>query len=221
MPHVKRATKLFFILFQIVIFVSLLTSGNNHLISLCFAAYGLGSIPFGYLISRMYNYDLSKIGSGNIGATNVLRTGNIGMAISTLVMDSLKGFIGVWWLSHYAPTESATYLIALAAVLGHIFPIWLDFKGGKGVATGLGVVTALHWPIALISLIIWVSTAYWTRISSLAALIAWASTPILSLIFIDYKMAIFSTTLTAIVYFSHKENIYRLLIGREPKIGER
>lgn len=221
MPHVKNATRLFFFLFLLVLIVSVITSDNHHLVTLCFAAYGLGSIPFGYILARLSGHDLSKIGSGSIGATNVLRTGNKGLAIATLLLDAFKGWLAVFWLSTHGDSASATYVIALAAILGHLYPVWLDFKGGKGVATGFGVLIALNAPLALMGAALWLITVYWFRISSLAALVTFASLPLISLIFIDKETALFSLVLSALVFFSHADNIYRLIAGKEPKIGQR
>lgn len=220
MNHVKRATRLFFFLLLAVLYLSILRADNHHLVTLCMAAYGLGSIPFGYLLARYNNHDLSKIGSGSIGATNVLRTGHKSLAALTLLLDSFKGWLAVMWLGSYAGPEYLPYAIALSATFGHLFPIWLDFKGGKGVATGFGVLLAIQWPLALTGLAIWLSCAFLLRISSLAALVAYGALPFLALVFIDLKLALFSLILALLVAASHKDNISRLLKGTEPKIGK-
>ncbi len=221
MQHVNRATKIFFFLFLVVLNISILTSDNHHLVPLCFAAYGLGSIPFGYILSKYAGHDLKQIGSGSIGATNVLRTGNKKLAALTLILDAFKGWLAVIWLGAYGNLEAMPYIIASAVIIGHLYPVWLSFKGGKGVATGLGVLFALHWPLALITLGLWLLFAYWFRISSLAALLTVTALPFISLVFINYQMAIFCLVLVLLIFSQHIENINRLISGKEPKIGQR
>ncbi len=220
MYHVKRATRLFFFLLLAVVFLSIIRGDNHHVVTLCLAAYGLGSIPFGYLLARYNNHDLTKIGSGSTGATNVLRTGKKSLAAVTLILDMFKGWLAVYWLGSHGGPEYLPYMVALAVIIGHLFPIWLDFKGGKGVATGLGVLLALQWPLALTGLVIWLGCAFWLRISSLAALVSYCVLPLLALIFIDAKIAIFSLILAILIVSSHKANIARLLNGKEPRIGQ-
>jgi glycerol-3-phosphate acyltransferase PlsY len=217
MPHVKNATRIFFFLFLVVISFSILTAENHHLVTLCFAAYGLGSIPFGYILARYNNHDLKKIGSGSIGATNVLRTGDKGLAALTLLLDVFKGWFAVLWLGSYG---DPTYIIALTVVVGHLYPVWLDFKGGKGVATGLGVLLALSWPLALISIFVWLLSTYWFRISSLSALVAWALAPVISIIFINQQIALLTLMLCVLIFIRHMDNIQRLIRGTEPRIGQ-
>jgi acyl phosphate:glycerol-3-phosphate acyltransferase len=221
MSPVKRATKQFFFLFLMVLFISVITTDNHQVVSLCFAAYGLGSIPFGYILSRIVGKDLSKIGSGNIGATNVLRTGKKGLAALTLLLDALKGWLAVFWLGSFSGPEYLPYIIALSALIGHLYPFWLDFKGGKGVATGAGVLLALSWPLGLASVLLWLLFAFWFRFSSLAALLSVASIPVLSLMFVNKEMALFSFIMGCLIFIRHKDNIQRLILGMEPKIGKR
>jgi glycerol-3-phosphate acyltransferase PlsY len=221
MFHVKNATRIFFFFFLVVLYTTILTSENNHFITLCFAAYGLGSIPFGYILARFFNHDLSKIGSGNIGATNVLRTGNKGLAALTLILDAAKGWLAVLWLGSYEGIEYLPYIVALIAILGHLYPIWLDFKGGKGVATGLGVLFALQWPLALTAAGLWVLFAFLLRISSLAALLTVAILPIIAFIFTNEPTALFCLIMGTLIFISHKSNIYRLIGGKESRIGQR
>lgn len=219
MSPVKRATRQFFFFFLMVLYLSILTSDNHHIVALCFAAYGIGSIPFGYLLTRLSGQDVRKIGSGNIGATNVLRTGDKKSAALTLLLDAFKGWLSVTWLAPVGTEVELTYVIGLFTVIGHLYPLWLDFRGGKGVATGFGILLALNWPIALAGAAVWFTMAFWLRISSLAALVAYASVPVLSLVFVNQEMAWFSLALAALIFICHKNNIQRLLVGKEPKIG--
>jgi acyl phosphate:glycerol-3-phosphate acyltransferase len=180
--------------------------------------YLLGSIPFGLLITRAAGLgDVRKIGSGNIGATNVLRTGSKGLAALTLVLDALKGTVAVLIAGWFSP-ELGLYA-GLAAFLGHIFPAWLNFRGGKGVATYLGVLAGLHWPTALAFAAVWLGVAFLTRFSSLAALIAALVVPVF-LYFLGYGgAAALFVIMTAIVYYKHRANISRLMAGSEARIG--
>lgn len=180
--------------------------------------YLLGSIPFGLLITRAAGLgDVRKIGSGNIGATNVLRTGNKGLAAATLVLDALKGTVAVLIASHYAP-ELGTWA-GLGAFLGHLFPVWLGFKGGKGVATYLGVLIGLAWQVALIFAVIWLAVAFLFRFSSLAALIAAVVVPIALYFLSTPQIAGLFVVMSIIVFLKHRANISRLLAGTEGKIG--
>jgi glycerol-3-phosphate acyltransferase PlsY len=180
--------------------------------------YLLGSIPFGLLITRAAGLgDVRKIGSGNIGATNVLRTGNKGLAALTLLLDALKGTVAVLIAGWFGP--DLALCAGLAAFLGHIFPAWLNFKGGKGVATYLGVLAGLHWPAALAFVAVWLGVAFLTRFSSLAALIAALVVPVF-LYFLGYgDAAALFVIMTAIVYYKHRANISRLMAGSEARIG--
>ncbi len=184
-------------------------------------AYLLGTIPFGLLLTRGAGLgDIRGIGSGNIGATNVLRTGRKGLAAATLLLDGGKGWLAVAWIKQYG--HGGVALAALFVVLGHIFPLWLRFKGGKGVATGLGVFYALAWPVGAISCAAWLLTALLLRISSAAALVAYACAP-LSAWYIthSWKITVLAALIAALVYWKHGANIRRLLAGTEPRIGKK
>ncbi|TAD90768.1 MAG: glycerol-3-phosphate 1-O-acyltransferase [Alphaproteobacteria bacterium] len=185
-----------------------------------FGAYLLGSIPFGLLLTRMAGLgDIRAIGSGNIGATNVLRTGRKGLAAATLLLDGLKGAVAVLIAGRYGPDMAA--IAALAAVIGHIFPVWLGFRGGKGVATALGVWFALAWPVALALCAIWAGMAAVFRISSLAALTAVVASPLLAWMLADALRAEVALLMAVLVVFKHHANIRRLIAGTEPKIGRK
>jgi glycerol-3-phosphate acyltransferase PlsY len=183
--------------------------------------YLLGSIPFGLILTRLAGtQDIRAIGSGNIGATNVLRTGRKGLAAATLLGDALKGTVAVLLAYHWWGKDLAV-LAAVGAFLGHLFPVWLKFKGGKGVATFLGLLIALSWQTAIAFAAIWLAAAVATRFSSLAALVASAATPVI-LWFTDYRQeAQLFLLLTALLWFMHRANIGRLLAGTEGKIGRR
>jgi len=181
--------------------------------------YLLGSIPFGLLLTKLSGIgDIRSVGSGNIGATNVLRTGRKGLAAATLVGDMLKGTAAVLAMAAVGGADAAL-LAGLGAVLGHVFPVWLRFKGGKGVATYIGVLIAVAWPIAAAFGAIWGAVAALTRYSSLSGLIASAATPMLLWFYAGGKPALLFVVLTAIVFVMHRGNIARLLAGTESKIG--
>ncbi len=181
--------------------------------------YLLGSIPFGILIAKTMGLgDLRKIGSGNIGATNVLRTGNKTAAALTLVLDAAKGAVACL-IARMALSEDAAQLAGVAAFLGHLYPVWLSFKGGKGVATFLGILLALARPVGLAACATWAVTAAVTRISSLAALIAAASASLWLLLFNAGTAFVLVVILTLLVYLRHAANIARLRAGTEPRIG--
>lgn len=184
-------------------------------------AYLLGSVPFGVVITRAMGLgDLRQIGSGNIGATNVLRTGNKPAAAATLILDAAKGGIAVL-IARAMLGEDAAQVAALAAFLGHLFPVWLGFKGGKGVATFLGILLALTWPIGLLACATWAVTAAISRISSLSALAASALAPGY-LAFAGYAdMVLLALLLAALVWIRHAANIRRIKAGTEPKIGKK
>jgi glycerol-3-phosphate acyltransferase PlsY len=183
--------------------------------------YLFGSIPFGLIVTRLAGAgDVRAIGSGNIGATNVLRTGRRGLAAATLVGDMLKGAAAVLLVDRIAGIDAA-HLAGLGAVLGHVFPVWLRFKGGKGVATYIGVLIALAWPIAAAYGAIWGAVAAVTRYSSLAGLLASAATPVLLWFFADSRTALLFAVLSAIVFVMHRGNIARLMAGTEPRIGKK
>ncbi|WCR10582.1 glycerol-3-phosphate 1-O-acyltransferase PlsY [Paracoccus stylophorae] len=183
--------------------------------------YLLGSIPFGLVIARVLGLgDLRRIGSGNIGATNVLRTGNRPAALATLLLDSGKGAIAVLLARHFGG-ETAAILAGGAAFLGHCFPVWLGFRGGKGVATFLGTVIALHWPLGLAACAIWLLTAAISRISSLSALMAAALTPVLAWAMGRADLILVSLFMAALIFLRHRANIARLLDGSEPRLGRK
>ena len=182
-------------------------------------AYLIGSIPFGIVITRAFGLgDLRSIGSGNIGATNVLRTGNKPAAAATLILDAAKGGIAVL-IARTTLSEDAAQLAGLAAFLGHLFPVWLGFKGGKGVATFLGILLALAWPVGLAACATWAVTAAITRISSAAALGAAGLSGIWLILFDRGEMLFLVFILTVLVYIRHAANIARIKAGTEPKIG--
>jgi glycerol-3-phosphate acyltransferase PlsY len=188
--------------------------------ALAFAlGYLLGSIPFGLILTRLSGGpDVRTIGSGNIGATNVLRTGRKGLAAATLLCDIFKGTIAVLLAAHFAGPEAAL-AAALGAFLGHVFPVWLKFRGGKGVATYIGVLMGLYWPAALICIAIWLLAAAAFRYSSLAALIASALTPLTLWLLGQPAMAALFLLLSALLWVMHRANIARLMAGTEGKIG--
>jgi acyl phosphate:glycerol-3-phosphate acyltransferase len=184
-------------------------------------AYLLGSVPFGILITRAMGLgDLRQIGSGNIGATNVLRTGNKRAAFATLLLDAAKGGVAVL-IARALLGEDAAQLAGLCAFLGHLFPVWLRFKGGKGVATFLGILLALAWPVGLAACATWAVAALITRTSSIAALMAAGLTPMWLLLLNAGQMIILTAILTLLVYLRHAENLKRIKAGTEPKIGKR
>jgi acyl phosphate:glycerol-3-phosphate acyltransferase len=183
--------------------------------------YLLGSIPFGMVIARALGLgDLRKIGSGNIGATNVLRTGNKPAALATLLLDSGKGAIAVL-IARDLGGDMAAMLAGGAAFLGHCFPIWLGFKGGKGVATFLGTLIALHWPLGLIACGVWLLTAVVSRISSLSALLAAALSPVFAWGLGRTDLMAVSLFMAVLIFVRHRPNIARLLDGSEPRIGKK
>ena len=183
--------------------------------------YLLGSIPFGLILTRAAGLgDVRKIGSGNIGATNVLRTGNKKLAAATLLLDGAKGAAAVLLARHFA-SEPAALLAGLAAVLGHLFPLWLGFKGGKGVATGYGVLIAASWPAGLLAGAVWLVMAKLARISSAAALASFALAPILAWVIAGRDTALLALAVAALIFIRHQANIARLLDGTEPRIGQK
>ncbi len=182
--------------------------------------YLLGSIPFGLLLTRAAGLgDIRNVGSGNIGATNVLRTGRKGLAAATLLLDALKGVAAV--LIADQVSQLAAVGAAAGAVLGHMFPVWLSFKGGKGVATMLGVTWGLAWPVGAIACAAWLLFAAVFRYSSLAALLAVVAAAIAAWLLTDPRAAMLITLLVPLVWVRHHENIRRLLAGTEPKIGQK
>lgn len=180
--------------------------------------YLLGSIPFGVLLTRWGGAgDLRTIGSGNIGATNVLRTGRKGLAAATLVLDAVKGVAAVLIVTSLSPMNAP--LAAAGAFLGHCYPIWLRFRGGKGVATLLGIVLALHWPAGLVYAGVWLAMLATLRVSSLAGMTAALSAPVSAALCNRFDLVLLFLSLGLIVVWKHGENIERLLAGTEPKVG--
>jgi glycerol-3-phosphate acyltransferase PlsY len=181
--------------------------------------YLFGSIPFGLILTRLAGTaDLRSIGSGSIGATNVLRTGSKPLAVGTLLGDALKGTAAVVLMGYYAGPNAAM-LAALGAFLGHLFPVWLKFKGGKGVATYIGVLIGLFWPAAIVFCVMWLAVAFATRYSSLAALVSAFVTPLFLWWFGHPALASLMVVMTLLMFYAHRENIKRLQAGTENKIG--
>jgi glycerol-3-phosphate acyltransferase PlsY len=181
--------------------------------------YLLGSIPFGLILTRAAGGpDVRTIGSGNIGATNVLRTGRKGLAAATLICDALKGTLAVMVVARYASYE-ASLLAGFGAFIGHLFPVWLNFKGGKGVATYIGLLIGIYWPCAVIFCAIWLVVAVISRYSSLSALIASALTPLAFWLLAQPQAAAWFLLMTVLLWITHRTNIRRLLDGSEGKIG--
>jgi glycerol-3-phosphate acyltransferase PlsY len=182
--------------------------------------YLLGSIPFGFIFTRMSGAgDIRAVGSGATGATNVLRTGKYAAAAATLIFDAAKGAAAVLIANHFWG-ETAAAVAAAGAILGHLFPVWLGFKGGKGVATSLGVLLTLYWPVALASLVTWLAVAAISRISSLSALVAAVAAPLYMFLWGQETFAIATLIIALLVLVAHRENIKRLLAGTEPRIGK-
>ncbi len=183
--------------------------------------YLLGSIPFGIVITRMLGLgDLRQIGSGNIGATNVLRTGNKPAALATLLLDSGKGAIAVL-LARALAGDGAALIAGAAVFLGHLYPVWLSFKGGKGVATFLGTLLALDWRLGLGACAIWLATALVTRISSLSALVAAALSPLVAFWLDGPRLALVVAFMAVLIFIRHRANIARIRTGTEPRIGKK
>jgi acyl phosphate:glycerol-3-phosphate acyltransferase len=181
--------------------------------------YLCGSIPFGLLFTRAAGLgDVRLIGSGNIGATNVLRTGNKKLAALTVLADFSKGLVPVLIGQQWGPDIAV--LAALGAVLGHILPLWLKFKGGKAVATYIGVLSGLYWPVALIFCVTWLSVAALSRVSSIAALVAIVATPAWLFYFEERQLVELFILLGVIIYLAHHQNIVRIIKGKETKIGQ-
>ncbi len=188
--------------------------------------YAIGSIAFGIVLTRITGAgDLRSIGSGNIGATNVLRTGRKGLAAATLLLDLLKGAAAVWIAQFIADSYGignaldAGLMAALGAFLGHLYPLWLKFNGGKGVATYAGIALALCWPVGLLFAALWIGTLALARISSLAGILASLSAPIAAFYLGGPKIALILALCTLFIIWRHRENIARLISGNEPKVG--
>ena len=181
--------------------------------------YALGSIPFGLLLTRVAGGgDIRSIGSGNIGATNVLRTGRKGLAALTLLLDLLKGLLAVGLAEKYLP--GGEILAAAGAFFGHLFPVWLQFKGGKGVATYAGITFGLFWQGGLVYAAAWIGVLLITRLSSLAGLVAAVCAPVAAAIFGYYELVALLTACTLLVFWKHRTNIENLMDGTEPRIGK-
>ena len=201
--------------------LSLFAIGTGPLIAALVLGYLLGSIPFGLLLTRAAGMgDIRAIGSGNIGATNVLRTGNRKLAAATLLLDALKGTMAVI-LARAAFGEGAAIIAGVAAFLGHLFPVWLGFKGGKGVATYIGILLGLLPVMVVVFAIVWLSIARLSRYSSLSALIATLVIPVAMWILGRPEMALAMALMTIITWWKHKPNIERLILGTESKIGDK
>jgi acyl phosphate:glycerol-3-phosphate acyltransferase len=191
--------------------------------SITFALLGylLGSIPFGLLLTRAAGLgDIRRVGSGNIGATNVLRTGNKGLAAATLLLDGLKGAVAVL-IASWLGGDDAVLWAGSGAVVGHAFPVWLGFKGGKAAATSYGVLIAASWPVGLCAGAIWLAVAATMRISSLAALISFGLAPVLAAVLADATVVKLALVIAVLVFARHHTNIRRLLAGTEPRIGQK
>lgn len=181
--------------------------------------YALGSIPFGLLLTRVSGGgDIRSIGSGNIGATNVLRTGRKGMAALTLILDVLKGFFAVWLASRFLP--GGEILAAAGAFFGHLYPAWLGFKGGKGSATFGGILFGLFWQGGVIYAGVWLTVLIVSRFSSVAGLVAALAAPIAAAIFGYYDLVAMLAACTLIIFWKHRTNIERLIDGTEPRVGK-
>ena len=201
--------------------MSPITTDPMLLILTAVLAYLLGSVPFGIVITRALGLgDLRRIGSGNIGATNVLRTGNKAAAFATLILDAAKGGVAVL-IARALLDEDAAQLAALAAFLGHLFPVWLGFRGGKGVATFLGTLLALDWQVGLAVCATWLVVAAISRTSSVAAMMAAASATGWLFYFNHGRMLLLVVVLTILVYVRHSENLKRIKAGTEPRIGQK
>lgn len=201
-------------------FMMLVVGGLWTWLPIAFAVgYLFGSIPFGLLLTRLAGLgDVRKIGSGNIGATNVLRTGHRGLAAATLLLDAFKGTAAVLLADHWFGQVPAM-LAGLGAFLGHLYPVWLKFKGGKGVATYIGVLLGLFWKAGALFCAIWVVVAVGTRYSSLAALLASLLTPLLLVMFGQPELAGLAAVMTLLLIWKHRSNIRRLTRGEEPRLG--
>jgi acyl phosphate:glycerol-3-phosphate acyltransferase len=193
----------------------------SHLLLWAVLGYLLGSVPFGLLLTRAAGLgDIRAIGSGNIGATNVLRTGNKGLAAATLLLDALKGAVAVWCARALGPVDALTPMVAgVAAFIGHVFPLWLKFKGGKGVATFWGTLLALAWPLGLVFAGLWLIMLALFRMSSLSALIGAALVPLAAWVSYGAPMTLACGVMAAVIVLRHAENIARIAKGSEPKVG--
>jgi acyl phosphate:glycerol-3-phosphate acyltransferase len=186
-----------------------------------FLSYFSGSVPYGLILTKVFSgIDVRHIGSGNIGTTNVLRTGKKSIAAATLICDFFKGFLPVFLASKLEIEDTLLYIVAYAAIVGHVFPIWLRYKGGKGVATALGVFWALSLPLGIFATLTWIITTRFARISSLSSLCMFTLAPIFSAIILSYPLAIFCFAVMLLIYWTHRSNIQRIIAGKETEIGE-
>lgn len=184
-------------------------------------AYLSGSIPYGLIFTKFFSgIDVREIGSGNIGTTNVLRTGKKGIAAATLTCDAMKGFLPVFFASCAELKEVSLLAVAFAAVIGHVFPIWLKYQGGKGVATSLGVFWALCWPLGAFSTLMWIIISRFVKISSLSSLCIFTLSPLFAALVLSWPLAIFCLAIALLIFWTHRTNIQRLLAGEESEIGE-
>ncbi|MPL67263.1 acyl-phosphate glycerol-3-phosphate acyltransferase [Rhodobacter sp. 140A] len=196
-------------------------NGAAVLTGVAVLGYLLGAIPFGVVVTRVMGLgDLRTIGSGNIGATNVLRTGHKGAALATLLLDSGKGAVAVLLARHFLD-DTAAQIAGGAAFVGHLYPVWLRFRGGKGVATFLGTLIALAWPVGLAACAVWLVTAALSRISSLSALVSAATAVPLALALGHREMMLLVAAMAVLIFWRHRANIQRLAQGREPRIGKK
>ncbi|SOC17449.1 acyl-phosphate glycerol-3-phosphate acyltransferase [Rhodobacter sp. JA431] len=199
-----------------------LHAGAALLLAVAGLGYLLGSVPFGVVITKLMGLgDLRQIGSGNIGATNVLRTGNKAAAAATLVLDGAKGAVAVLLARLILGNETAAIVAGGAAFLGHLYPVWLKFRGGKGVATFLGTLIALHWMLGLAACGVWLITAAVGRISSLSALVAAAASVPLAWAMSDQMLMPICALMAVLIFWRHRANIARIFAGTEPKIGKK
>lgn len=194
----------------------------GYLLAVAVLGYALGSVPFGVLITKALGLgDLRQIGSGNIGATNVLRTGNKAAAAATLLLDGAKGAVAVLLARLVLGNETAAMVAGGAAFLGHLYPVWLKFQGGKGVATFLGTLIALAWPVGLAACASWLATAFLSRISSLSALVAAAASVPLAWVLGFPALMPLAAGMALLIFWRHRANIARLAAGNEPRIGRK
>jgi glycerol-3-phosphate acyltransferase PlsY len=190
---------------------------NGEMLLALGVSYLLGSIPFGLLLTRAFGKgDIREIGSGNIGATNVLRTGSKGLAAATLILDAAKGALAVWLAQHFWGYELHA---AAGALIGHLYPLWLRFRGGKGVATFLGILIPLLWQAALVYAVVWIALLLLLRISSVAGILAAVSGPVTAAVVGDDARLPLLAGLALLIVWKHRENIQRLMAGEEPRVG--
>jgi glycerol-3-phosphate acyltransferase PlsY len=183
-------------------------------------AYLSGSVPYGLILTKIFGgVDVRNIGSGNIGTTNVLRTGNKGIAAATLFCDSFKGFLPVYVAFRFGIDDIPLLGVAYTAVLGHVFPIWLRGRGGKGVATALGIFWGLSMPLGLFSTLMWIVMSRFAKISSLSSLCAFGLSPLFAAVFLSWPLSLFCTAIAFLIFWTHRSNIQRLIGGKEKEIG--